>query len=127
MIKIPPIIKQVQQGTIGERIVVRFWETVENELGEEEQRLLNISDATRLHMIFGFENDPQGESTFTVTAEFYTDGTDGKIKYMSQAGDLVLLGLCYVQGYYENAEGEYRSSIASFKIVPNIANAEIPS
>lgn len=80
---------------------------------------VDVSTATKLQMIF---LDPDGVST-TKTAALNTTGTDGKIKYVSEAGLIDVSGTWQVQGYVEFGGGtsKYYSSAVSFLVEDNLA------
>lgn len=62
---------------------------------------------------------PDG-STLTKTAAFVTDGTDGKIKYTTIAGDLSVAGDWQVQGLLTYGTGTWHTSTESFQVHPNL-------
>ncbi len=45
-----------------------------------------------------------------------TDGTDGKLEYVVEAGFLVELGTWKLQGYVEMPAGKWSSSIGTFRV-----------
>lgn len=49
-------------------------------------------------------------------AEFVTDGSDGKIQYVSQTGDVDISGTWLMQGYVEIAEGKFFSEAVRFLV-----------
>lgn len=55
-----------------------------------------------------------------VDAVFYTDGTDGIIKYNTVDGDLDQSGQWRLQAYVEVGSAKYYSSIGSFRVHCNI-------
>lgn len=59
--------------------------------------IIDISDATLLEVTF---RRPTG-TEFTVTATLFTDGTDGKMRYITLAGDLNAVGIWQKQPYFE--------------------------
>jgi hypothetical protein len=74
---------------------------------------------------FDFEA-PSG-STFTRTATYKTDGTDGKLKYISQADDFDEAGTWKVQAYVEfgpdlpaPATSKLKSDVVAFFVKDNI-------
>lgn len=78
--------------------------------------VVNISSATVKK--FKFER-PDG-STFEKTASFTTDGSDGKIKYTTEASVLNVVGVWRFQAYLELASGKWSSDIAEFTVFRNI-------
>lgn len=79
---------------------------------------VDVSTATKLQMIF---EDSAGVSV-TKTAVLNTTGTDGKIKYVSVAGDIDMAGTWRVQGYVEFGSGasKYYSGITEFIVYDNL-------
>lgn len=63
--------------------------------------------------------DPAGTVT-TKTASPLTDGTDGKIVYLTQAGDLPTAGLWRFQAKIVLPTGSWSSTIQKFKVYPNL-------
>lgn len=53
-------------------------------------------------------------------AEFVTDGTDGKIKYILVSGDLNEAGPWQIQGYIEIGSDELHSEIEEFTVEGNL-------
>lgn len=56
----------------------------------------------------------------TKTADFYTDGSDGKIKYVSVANDLDVIGIWRIQAYVEVGAKKLYTDISSFKVHDNL-------
>lgn len=79
---------------------------------------VDISSATVLHIILG----PPGEGAapVTKTAAFVTNGVDGKMQYVTQAGDLSAAGSWKVQGYFENPAGKWHTAKGKFKVNSNV-------
>ena len=79
---------------------------------------VDVSTATKLQMIF---LQPDGVS-MTKTAVLNTDGKDGKVKYVSVAGDIDVVGTWQVQGYVEFGGGtsKYYSSVTEFMVYDNL-------
>lgn len=63
---------------------------------------------------FTFER-PSG-STFDRTATLYTDGTDGKLQYLTVDGDLDVAGRWRVQANYELASGQWSAEPETFTV-----------
>jgi hypothetical protein len=55
------------------------------------------------------------------TAEFNTDGTDGKLKYTGVANDISVAGRWQVQAYVEIGTAKYYSTKATFSVQSNLA------
>lgn len=79
--------------------------------------VFDISAATLLQMTF-----VRGDGTsITVTASFVTNGTDGKMQYVSILGDIAVSGNWQVQGYIVLPKGKWHTSTAKFKVFDNIS------
>lgn len=78
--------------------------------------IVNLSTATLAQITF---EKPDG-SLLTVNTEFYTDGSDGIIKYNAVSGDLDQAGLYKIQAHVEIGSSSYKSSYSSFKVYCNI-------
>lgn len=85
-------------------------------LVDSDGAAIDLSSTTQKQLIF---KKPSG-ATLTKTAVFYTDGTDGKIQYTSQAGDLNELGEWQWQAYIVNPVGSWRSNIDKFRVYGNV-------
>lgn len=55
------------------------------------------------------------------TAEFNTTGTDGKLKYVTVAGDIDTAGKWQVQAYVEIGAAKYYSTKTTFSVQSNLA------
>lgn len=77
---------------------------------------LDLSSATSLQIIF---KSPSGTS-YTKTASFYTNGTDGKIVYITINGDLNEIGTWSIQAKVTIPTGTFRSDIGTFKVYENL-------
>lgn len=106
-------LEEVHVGDIGTVFVVEF---------REKGKVLDISGATVKKIIF---NKTKAKNTKTVVqdAEFYTGGTDGRIKYASVLDDIDIDGTWEIQGYIELPDGKWYSSTAEFEVYPNLAPA----
>ena len=76
----------------------------------------NLSSATDLELIF---NSPSGVVK-TKTASFVTDGSDGKIKYITVDGDLDEVGLWRLQARVVLPLGSWSTDIGTFKVYENL-------
>ncbi len=54
------------------------------------------------------------------TADFTTDGTDGKIDYVSITNDIDVKGEWKIQGYIEIPSGKFHTSMSSFGVSGNL-------
>lgn len=77
---------------------------------------LDLSSATSLQIIL---KSPSG-LTYTKTASFYTNGTDGKIVYTTINGDLNETGTWNIQSKVTIPAGTFRSDISTFKVYENL-------
>lgn len=77
---------------------------------------VNISSATIKQIIF---QKPDG-TRVEKTATFLTNGSDGKLQYLTQAGDLDQTGTWKVQGYVAMPQWTGKTEIAKFKVVSNL-------
>ena len=83
---------------------------------DENDEIVDISVATSMTLIL---TKPSGTKT-EYTAEFYTDGADGIISYITVDGDIDEAGLYRAQGLVELDGGTFYTSIASFKAYCNL-------
>lgn len=77
---------------------------------------VDISTATAKQIIF---MKPDGTTT-AKTADFTTDGTDGKIRYIATTGDLNLSGGWKIQAKVTLPAGTWYSNIEKFKVWTNL-------
>ena len=59
-------------------------------------------------------------TTFTRVAIFTSDGTDGKIYILTEAGDLTMSGTYYIQAYIELPAWQGHSDIGDFVVYGNL-------
>lgn len=79
--------------------------------------VVDLSDATTLEIILA---SPCGTVT-TFEAELSTDGTDGKLRYVTEsADDLDEAGTWQRQGHVITPDGEWHTSIAKFTVGANL-------
>lgn len=83
---------RITGGDVGTRIIftVREWAIGTDLLPNTLAPVVNLSSATNLRLIL-IPPSPiltQGASSQTVVATLYTDGTDGKITYVTISGDI---------------------------------------
>lgn len=83
---------------------------------KDGDEIVDLSTATIINIIF---RKPDGQIN-TVIADFYTDGTDGLIKYNAISGDLDQSGVYKIQAYVEVGAGNYSSSIGQFRVHCNL-------
>lgn len=89
---------------------------------------------TTLRVIVKDENGVRDVSTSTIEfvflkpnqerlekeGEFYTDGTDGSVKYVFESGDLDIAGLWKYQVKVIDGDNIYYTDVGTFKVSPNI-------
>lgn len=63
--------------------------------------------------------DPNN-ATYTKTATFVTDGTDGQLEYVTGSGFLTPAGKWRFQAFVASVSGNYPSEIQSFKVKGNL-------
>jgi hypothetical protein len=98
---------EIHYGDIG----VNFNITVMN--GTE---ILNVSNANSISIIF----QKPDSSDITKTASLVTNGTDGKIKYTTVAGDLDQIGTWQIQARVNFGASVFSTDIQKFKVYRNI-------
>lgn len=102
--------REIHKGDIGTEL-----ELVIQEDGVSQ----DVSTATIKSMRF---LKPSG-GTLDVTATFTTDGTDGKIRYITQDGDLDESGTWSRQAFVAIGSWSGHSDKVEFKVYPNIIDA----
>lgn len=98
----------VQKGDIGTAFIATI---------KDGGSIVDISGATVKKIIF---EKPSGESV-SKNADFYTDGTDGKIEWTTTLiTDLNEVGVWKRQGYVELPEGKWHTDVSIFTVADNI-------
>lgn len=92
----------VQQGDIGARFLVTITDTAGT--------VVDISGATTKEITIR----PSGGASVTRTADFLTDGTDGKLFILSQSGDLDSAGFYEIQAKVIISGATNRSRLGKF-------------
>lgn len=100
--------EQIQKNDVG----ISFIIIVQNGSSVED-----ISQYDTLQIIF---TKPDGV-TLTKEASLYSDGTDGKMMYNSQEGDLDTVGFWQIQGYLATTLVSYHTEIGRFRIHRNLS------
>ena len=77
---------------------------------------VDISSASSIRMII----KKPDQTSSTKTASFNTDGTDGKMKYVTVSGDIDQVGNYKLQGKVVIGSATYYSSVSTFKVYCNI-------
>lgn len=98
---------QVHINDIGTRLIMTLL---------DEGSVVDISGASDIDVVLRKPDT----STSTKTGVFYTDGTDGKIKYTSISGDFDQAGTYKIQGIVTLPSGTYHTSISDFKVYCNL-------
>lgn len=83
----------------------------------DEGEVLDLSSASVKQLIFL----PPGQAAVTKVAELTTDGTDGKMQYVTEADFLDTAGLWQWQPYVELPGGAWHGDIAEFRVYANLA------
>jgi len=78
--------------------------------------VIDVSDATAMTI---YLKAPDG-GVLTKTAAFTTDGTDGKIEYVTIDGDIDEAGTWRAQGRVVTPDGDYASLPTSFAVYDNL-------
>ena len=91
-------------GTVFERTITEGTTTVD------------ISGTTLMQLIF---RKPDG-MLLTKTATFTTDGTDGKLRYVTISGDLSVAGQWGLQAYVEMPGGKWHTDVDYWTVHPNL-------
>jgi hypothetical protein len=78
--------------------------------------VLNVSNANSISIIF----QKPDSSDLTKTATLTTNGTDGKIKYTTVAGDLDQIGTWQIQARVNFGASVFSTDIQKFKVYRNI-------
>lgn len=83
---------------------------------KDGDEIVDISTADTLQLIF---TKPTGTKV-TQTATLYTDGTDGKMKYISEDGDLDVAGWWKLQGFISISDSEWHTNVVTFQVHRNL-------
>lgn len=100
-------IDKIQVGDVGTAFRIRVM---------DDGVLVDISSCTTKHIIF---KKPSG-AVVVKDADFYTDGTDGYMQYVSVANDLDQAGKWKIQGYVEFATVGWHTVQDSFLVSDNL-------
>ncbi len=76
-------------------------------------------DISQAGSMFIYIYRPDG-GLITGTASFVTDGTDGKIQYISQANDFTIQGVYKIQAKYIIGGNNKRTERSTFVVEPNL-------
>lgn len=101
------ILEQAQVGDIGTKLRLTIYD------GDTPA---DISNAT----VKSIEFKPKNGTKITKTANFVTDGVDGKIECTIAEHDFDVAGIYYVQGIVVTPSGSWHTSIKQITINKNL-------
>lgn len=104
---------EIHVGDIGTRFIV----TVYN----QNSQLTNLASATLMTIRF---RNPAGVS-MDKEASLYTNGSDGKLVYILEDGDIDIAGRWSYQAIIVFTVGTWHTNITEFIVYPNIAEPVI--
>ena len=104
-------IEEIHIGDVGTTIRI----TIQDVDSTGVSSVLDVSNAT-VNIILG---KPDGTSISRATS-YVTDGTDGLVQYITQAGDIDLQGTWSIQVQVNTLSGSWKSSVGTFKVYSNI-------
>lgn len=107
-------IEEVHVNDIGTKFVVEF---------RDKGKVLDISSATSVKKIIFNKTKAKNTKVVVQDADFYTDGKDGRIVYISILDDIDIDGDWQIQGYVELSDGKWYSSVDTFTVYPNLTKA----
>lgn len=102
------MVEEIHKNDIGTKFLV----TIKDGTTAED-----VSSATTKELIF----KKPGETTVTQTATFESDGSDGKIYYISIADDLNEIGTWNLQARIVMPTGTFKTDISNFKVYDNLS------
>ncbi|MHC4300946.1 MAG: hypothetical protein ACYS7Y_27035 [Planctomycetota bacterium] len=98
---------EIHVGDIGTKFEATF---------KDDTTVVDISAATTKELIFRFP----GADAAAKAGTFSTDGTDGKLYYLTVASDLASKGTLRVQGHIITPGGEWYSDIKEYEVHANL-------
>lgn len=98
---------QIRENDVGTQFIITVYDGTE---------IMDLSDAT--DKIITFRKPDY--SLLEVTPSFYTDGTDGKLRYISTAGILTPHGFWNLQATITTASGSWSSTKHEFTVSQNL-------
>jgi hypothetical protein len=98
---------QIHEGDIGTKLLITV---------TDDGQVVDISSASSLSI---FIKKPNG-TILTRVGTLETDGTDGKMYYITVSGDLDVAGNYKIQGQVVLPTGSYYTSTATFKVHCNL-------
>jgi len=100
---------EVHRGDVGTVFVATI---------KQGSNVIDISAATTTQLLF---EKPDG-SVLTKTATLTTDGTDGKLQYTTQSGDLDMSGQWRLQAYLVLGTWTGKTDVHVFQVHTNIGD-----
>jgi len=82
----------------------------------DETGVVDVSNADAMYV---YLQRPDG-SVITVTPVFVNSGTDGLIKYVTQSGDLSMMGTWQIQAQIDFGTDVFNTDIQKFKVYRNL-------
>jgi len=101
------MVSQIHEGDIGTKLLITV---------TDDGQVVDISSAISLSI---FIRKPDG-TILTRVGVLETDGTDGKMYYITVSGDLDKAGSYKIQGQVFLTSGSYYTSTATFKVHCNL-------
>jgi hypothetical protein len=98
---------QIHEGDLGTKLLVTI---------TDDGVVVDLSDAISLSL---FIKKPDG-TVLNRVATLNSDGTDGKIKYITVSGDLDVAGVYKLQAKVALSSGSFYSSTDTFKVHCNL-------
>jgi len=102
--------EQIHVGDFGTQLIMTV---------KENGQIVDISQALGLHVIIKKPNS----NLYTKQGLLYTDGTDGKMYYISAPGDFNAAGNYKIQGKVFLNSGTYYTSISTFRVHCNLRSS----
>jgi hypothetical protein len=103
-------------GDIGTILRMKLMELPENVTDPNLAQPIDLTNAA--DMTFTFVNSKKRR--FVVPATLTTDGTDGRLEYSTQAGDLDISGRWKMQAKFRIGAGIWNSEVVIFQVDANI-------
>lgn len=101
----------IQRSSVGVQFIVQI-------NNEQTNQPINLSSASSINFIY---KQPD-QIVYNVSGSLYTDGTDGKVSYISQDTDLTVRGIWKLQISYQISGATNYTSIYTFEVLPNLGD-----
>jgi hypothetical protein len=88
----------------------------ESTVKDQDNVVVPLGTATTLQMTL----TPPAGAALTKTASLVTDGSDGKVRYTTIAGDLSLAGVWSRQVYVVTPAGAWHGDVSMFSVEENL-------